>query len=813
VTQSNWTLVIRQAGRLLRRRPAASVVVLLTLGLGMAATVSVFSVVEAFLLRPLGVSHIDRVVRVREILPAQDGPGATVSLSPATYALWRRAESPFESIAAATGGNVNLTGHGNPLRLRSALVSADFFDVLGIKPLLGRTFVEGEDQPGHDGEVVLGYGVWKRIFGGRLDVVGETISLNGVSRTVIGVLPRGYRHPYEGEVWMPLVLGDAVNRAGSYYLYAPARLRAGVSLLQAKQQLAALARRSKEAYPDLTQAVGADLTPLRREILGNVAPVLHLLLAGALLVLAAATLNVVNLIFAAGLRTARSASIRLALGARFRDLFLPSLVRYLLLVAAATAFGLPLIARGVKPLVGLSGVSAINEFATGVRLNGPTLVVALALVVLVGLVLAFFDAVVTRQRGMGGLWSASGRSASVSRRSRRGMQALVLTQFAAAFVLLVLGLAVAAGYYRLMHRDRGFDPAHVLTADIAFTGNDTRDAAARSRLVSTILDGLRRIPGIQAVGASSVTPDFPGTWGRGFQVEGVVAPDPPGYFVTNDRVVTPGYFTAMHMPLLRGRYLDDRDRAGSLRTVVVSRSFAERFWPGASPLGKRVRRWSGGVAGDWMTIVGVVGDVEEAAHYEGLDMRRAWYRPCAQGCDVPGVTFTLRGPDAPTDLVQRVRAVVHEADPGIAVYRAISMRRRLAETFDRELFAAILLGLFAFAGVMITVAGIYAVASISVAARFKDIGIRVALGAHPRAIAGSLLAENLRLFVIGMVFASPLVWLGRRWLRGGILEFGGIHPVHLAVASFALLLVGCVALIAPIRFILRVDPTRVLNAE
>jgi len=807
------TRSIRLTARVLRRRPASSAVILLTLGVGMAAMISVFSVVEAFLLRPLGIDHLDRVVRVREVLPREGGAGATVSLSPATYALWSRADSPLADLAAATGGDVNLTGHGDPLRLRAARVSANFFAVLGVHPIVGRTFARGEDQAGRDGEVILGYGVWQRVFAGGRDVIGKVIVLDGSPKRVIGILPRGFSHPYQGEIWEPLVLGDSVHQVGSYYLYAPARLKPGISLQQAQRRLDTLARRSSEAYPDLTRAQGVRLTPLRQEVLGDVAPVLYLLTIGAALVLAAATLNVINLIVAANLREARSASIRLALGARFRDLLLPSMLHYLLLVGLAVAAALPLISVAVRPLVGLSGVSAINEFDTGVRVNAGTIGVAAALAILLGLILSIVDSIMVKRRGLSTLWTAAGRSASMSRRSRRKMHALVLTQIAASFLLVVFGLSVAIGYHRLMRRDRGFSSDHVLTADIAFAGTRYADVAARSELVDRVLRSVRRLPGVVAAGASSVTPDYPGTWGRGFEVEGVQSPDPPGYFVTNDRVVTPGYFAAMHIPLLRGRVFDDRDRTGAARTVIVSRSFAARFWPQVEPVGKRVRRVSGGTAGEWMTVVGVVGDVEEAARDQVLDMRRAWYRPCAQDCDVPGLTFVLTGSETPPDLPDRVRAAVHGADPDLAVFHVASLRSRLAERFDRELFVTVLLGLFALAGVAITMAGVYAVASVSVAARKKEFGIRIALGAHPGSVARSLLTGYVWLFTLGVLAGCPVIWLGLRWIRGGVAELGAAGPGVLAIAVVSLLAVGCSALLAPIVVVMRLHPTAVLNVE
>lgn len=247
--------------------------------------------------------------------------------------------------------------------------------------------------------------------------------------------------------------------------------------------------------------------------------------------------------------------------------------------------------------------------------------------------------------------------------------------------------------------------------------------------------------------------------------------------------------------------------------MVVSRSFAEAFWPREDPIGHRVRRMQGGEPGPWMTIVGVAGDVEEAARADFLDMRRAWYVPCGQGCNVPGITFTLRTDDPPPGFSRRVQAAIHGVDPDLAVFRVMPLRRRLAETFDRELFTAILLGLFAFAGVAITVAGVYAVASISVIGRFKEIGIRVALGARRGDVARGLLVEQLALFGVGFVVALPILWLGHRLLNASVANLGTISVAPLITAAALLTCISCSALVAPMLLILKLNPNDVLKAE
>ena len=769
------------AGRELRRRPAITVAAWLALALGIALNTGMFGVVNGFLLRPLPVVDIDSLVRVREVARGQ-GAEQVFSLSPASFQAWREHNTVFSDMAAATGEAVTLSREAGAQRLQAAIVTANFFDVLGIDPRYGRRFAAGEDQSGANDVAVIGAALAVEQFGAPAAALGETLVIDGRLVTVVGVVPAGLRHPYEAEIWLPFAFDELLRAPSGNFLYVPARLKPGVDLATARAELDRMAAVLHDTRPDLGDTNAAYLVPLRDELLGTLRPVIFVLLAGSLLVLALATLNVVNLLYARSVSEQHENAVRIALGAGGRQLFGRALRRHLLLTLAAWVTGLFLCGLMMEPLLGLSAAASIDEFDAAARLDATTAGYALLLAVVIATLLAAIEArraaAVPPAQSLG---RTRDTSASASLRRRLGV--LVMLQFAASFALAGAAVLVAGGYDELVHGDRGYDARGVTLFDLAFPDDRYAEMFRREQLVTELLARIRGLPAVDAAGAATVTPDYPGSWGGAYIIPGHEPPSPPGYELTNHRLASPGYLSALGVPLLAGRSFDpvnsERDAGG----VVISREFAERYWgTPQDAIGRTfTRRTRSGLTE--LTVLGVVGDVAEAEQSRDWTTTRAWYLPLSAGTDYDfgRVTFLVRGGGA--DLPSRLRELVREVDPGLAPFSLMSMTDRLAETYSRERFSRFLFALFGLTACVIALVGLFSAQQFVTLLRRRELGLRAALGASATRIATSVVRDAMVVAFIGLVAGLPLLFLLVRLLRSYL-------PAVQAEGSGSLLLLG-----------------------
>ncbi|HUO82770.1 MAG TPA: ADOP family duplicated permease [Gammaproteobacteria bacterium] len=745
------------AGRELVRRPGISIAAWLALALGIALNTAMFSVVNGFLLRPLPVDDIDSVVRVREVARGS-GAEQIFNMSPAAFAAWRESNTVFAGMAAATGQAVTLTDGDGAERLQAGVVTADFFDVLGIGSVIGRTFAAGEDLSGSNDVLLLSHELWQRRFDGQAGIVGRAIVVDGRPRTVVGVMPPGLHHPYEAEAWIPFAFDEVLRAPRGNFLYVPARLKPGVDIDNARRELDRLAATLHAERPELGNTNASRLVPLRDELLGTLRPVIFVLLAASLLVLGLAVLNVVNLLYARGVSEQHENAVRVALGARKADLFRRAFLRHTLLVIGAWLAGLALCNLTLEPLLGLSAAASIDEFDAAARLDMGTAAYGFVVALLVAVLLAFLEA-----RGASGAAPANalGRSkdGGISVNLRARLAGLVVLQFALSFALAGSASLVAAGYERLVTGDRGYDPNDVTLFDLAFPEDGYPEIAPREALVSRLLERLRALPGISAAGAATVTPDYPGSWGGGFVVPGYEPPDPPGYELTNHRLASPGYLDTLGIPLLAGRDFDGRNTARDASAVIVSREFAEAYWGGIQEaLGRTLSRVTGERRLE-LQIIGVAGDVSEAEQSQDWTETRTWYLPLSMGTDydASAITIAVRGGHA--QLPAAVRSLVQELDPDLAPFALMSMSDRLAETYSRERFSRFLFALFAVTACVIAVTGLYSALNFVTLLRRREFGLRVALGASPRTVAAGVLRGSLLTGGLGLIAGLPLLAL------------------------------------------------------
>ena len=800
---------LRWSRRLMRRNLGLTAAVVLSLGLTLGANTTTFSVLNSFLLRPLAITDIERIVRVRENLAAPGQDPDLRSLTSANYGTWRANQRAFTDIAAATYINLTLTGTGEPERFPGALVSANFFPLLGIQPVLGRNIAPDEDRPGGNDVVLLSWDTWHRNFGGDPKVLGRTARLNGRVHTIIGVMPRGIHHPYQAQMWVPLAYREDLG----HEYYAPARLKPGVTLEQARAEMNDLVGRLYEARPGPDTPRSADVSPMRRELLGDLDKTLYLLVAASAFVLLIACVNISNLLLAQGLKQGSEVAVRVALGATRGQLMRQILTYCLLLSLLGAALGTLLASWTMKPLVSLSPSYALGEFDIEPRLDLPTLGFALACALAVGLLFGLVPALRMSRAGVSGSLQEGGRTRSLGTGARRLLAGLVIAEVALSLVLLVGAGLIVRSFQRLQREDRGFDMRNVLTFDVTFPDFTFPEPPQKLTFLHDAVARLREIPGVVAVGGTTTEPLYPGVYLSGFNLEGKPAAGERGYHLVHDRVITPGYLESLRVPLVAGRYFEDRDTADSPLVVVVSKSLADRYWPGESAVGKRIKRGLYDGPGPWMTVVGVAGTLKET--HEVLETDDAWYLPYSQvsGDDLERVTFTLRTQGDPVALAAAARQAIQAANKDEPVFDMMTMEERFAKQTTRERFTMVICTALGFLGLVLAAIGIYGVLAFSVNQRLRELGIRSAMGAQPSQIRSLVLGSGLRLAGIGLAIGLAGALALTRLLASQLYQVSPRDPVALVAALAGLAVIAALSSYLPARRAARIDPVSALRSE
>lgn len=798
---------LRWAWRTLRTRPGVSLVIIASIGLAIAANTAAFSVLNAFLWRSWGSRAIDDVVRVREdyTLPGQapDVRGFTM----ANFGPWQRANTVFEAMAAGTGTNATLVVDGLPERVAAGVVTANFFDVLGISPALGRTFTADEDTPARRDAVLLGDALWRSRFGADPNVIGRTVRLNGRPRTIVGVMPRGLKHPYQSDLWVPLgYREEATNTAG---IYVPARLKPGVTLEQANETLGTMARRLWQAHPTPDTPTGAQVTRLRPEMLGRLTGVLYALSAAALLVLLIAMANVSNLLFAQSLEQQTEAGVRTALGASRARLMRQFLIYGVLLSGIGGSLGVVLTFWSVGPLVALSPLYGAGEFDIQPRLDWSTLAFTIAVTTAVGISFAVLPAIGMARAHASDVLRTVGRSGTLSLGSRRWLKGLVVVELTLAFVLLVGAGVMGQGLLALHRETWGFERRDVTTFDVALPLQRYPDRPQQAAFVHHLLERIGSLPGVTAAGATSTPPFYAGTATAPFTVEGT-PPPPRGFFLAHSRAVTPRYFEALGIPLLAGRSFTDADRVTSIPVVIVSQSLSERYWPGQNPIGRRVKRGGPSGPAPWMEVVGVVGNLRENLTVE-LPGNDAWYLPYGQATadSITQLTYVVKTPRG-ASIVSSLRDAVAQSYPEVPIFNAVTMEERFASFTVTERLSTKLTALLGVLGVFLAGVGVYAVLTFSVRRRLPELGIRAALGARPSDVRRAVLRESALLVVAGIISGATVSLLISPWRDASFFQIGVSQSAAVLLAGVTVVLAATISTVVPAIRASRIDPVRAL---
>jgi putative ABC transport system permease protein len=803
--------------RILLRNPGFALAAIVVLGLGIGANTAIFSIVNAVLLRPLPYQDASRIMQVWHVPPAKSFPGMSLfSVSPANYLDWQSQNRSFEQMAAYGFDSFNVGGGERPEAIRSAAVAPEFFSVLRVQPVLGRTFSVEEDRPGHGHVVILGHTVWRDHFAADPGIVGRNVLLDGQAYTVVGVMPPKFKFPDWAELWVPLAWTNEKRAVrGNHNYLVIGRLRPDVAVQQAKADLGAISARLDQQYPEDDKGWGATALPLREQIVGDVRPALLVLLGAVAFVLLIACANVANLVLAKTLARKKEIAIRTSLGASRAAVLRQILVETLLLSLAGGALGL-FLSRFCITLIQKFLADRLPS-STEITLDAPVLVFTVFLALLAGILAGLLPAVrFTRTDVNEALKQGQSRGSSDSGgSSTRGL--LVVSEVALSLVLLIGAGLMIRSLLRLSSVQPGFDPNNVLTARLTVPGTKFSSPAAQINFYDQVLRQVRATPGVESAGLIDSLPIDDGGSHQPVAVEGqpvVPMADQPEVDV---RMISPGYLRAMRIPLLRGRDLNAADVAGRPPVVFISESMAKRFWPNENPIGKHITlTFFPGVVRE---VAGVVRDVKQ----DSLDQTRpveTLYWPLSQLTVPPsetwrsfGMSLAVRTSADPASATSGVTSAVHQVDPETPVVGVVTMEGLISASLSPQRFNVLLLGAFAGLALVLAAVGIYSVLAYSVRRRVREIGIRMALGATPSDVLQMVVADGMKPILLGVALGLATAFALSRVVTSLIYGVRATDPLTFAGVALLLVAVGLLATILPAYRATRVEPVKTLREE
>ncbi len=800
---------LRFALRSLAKSPGFTAAAVVTLALGIGANTAVFSVVDAVLLDPLDFPREDELYTAWEDLSARGGP-STEWTGRSVFRAWRDEPQSFAALTAVGGWNAALSGGDRAEVVPGAAVSHEYFRVLGLEPSLGRGFLPGEEVPGNDRVVVLSHGLWQRRFGADPAVVGSTVDINSEAFEVVGVAPPGLEPPIvsTAEIWTPLSFDPASDDWGNYYLRVIGRLAPGVGPAAADAELDAVMARIAEAQPADYAGTEVTLEPLRTTVAGPVRTPLLALLGSVVLVLLVACANVANLVLARAFGRDRELAVRTALGAGRRRLIHQLVTESLVLAALGGAAG---------ALIGVWGTELLRDFAPPgtprldeIGLDGSVFAFTLGATVLTGLLFGLVPALLVSRSPLTVALHEGGRGGASGRRSRL-RAGLVVAELALGLALLVGAGLLIRTLGALQQVDPGFVTEGVVAGQMSFPTARYPEIERVRSFVDRVSERLEASPGVEAAGAISVMPLSGSQTDVSFVVEGRIPPvgEEPA---ADERVVTPGYFETVRIPLIEGRWIGPGDDDGAVPVVMVSQELVRRAFDGESPIGQRMR------VGDvrnpdatWWTVVGVVGGVRDNALSRHPDPEI--YLPMAQA----GSRFlqlVARSPSlAPDALGETMRQAVAQVDAAQPIANVVSVEEQVRSTLAPERFVTGLLSIFAALALALAAIGLYGVMAYAVGQRTREIGIRMALGARPGTVLGLVLRQGGLLLAGGLVLGTFAAWGVVRLLGDLLYGVERFDPATVGVMAAVLAATALAASWWPARRAARVDPVEALRSE
>ena len=793
--------------RMLRKNPGFALTVIITLGLGIGANATIFSVINAVLLEPLPYKEPDRLVRLWESNP---GGGLTeVAVSVPNLQDWQKQQSAFEQLAAAENATFNLTGSGEPQRIAAAKFTANLIPTLDVTPMLGRSFLAEDEAVGAEHVVLLSHALWQRQFGSDPSLVNRTIQLNGVGYRVIGVMPSGFQFPASRELWVPLILdpgrepwrSDRTNRNLSVF----GRLKPGVLVDQANAEMAVVAQRLQQQHPESNTGWNVRL----RTFYDWIVPVevrrsMWALFVAVELLLLVACANVANLLLARSTTRQQEIAVRAAVGARPSRLLRQLLIESLLLAALGGLFGLMLTYLGTKVIASANAqnIARLSETRIDLSVLGFTLLITAIIGVIFGVAPAWWAARLDLTEKL----KAGGRTEG-SKVSSRLRGSLVVAEVTMAAVLLVGAGLLVRNLLRLQAMPLGFAPDNVITMQVSLPGSKYGDVAQRVNFYDQLLQRLRNVPGVVDAAATELPPGAGGNWSVEITLDGADATTDKTRSSADAHVATPHYFRAMNIPLVHGQEFSDSYRSDLPLELIVSESFARRFWPNEDAIGKRFRP---GTNNPFGTVVGVVGDVRIIDRQK--EELPAFYLPYGY-VGMPGLVVAVRTSAPPENFATTLRSQVREIDSDQPVYNIRTMNELIANATAQQRLQASLSTIFSVVALLLVAVGIYGVVAFWVKQRRREIGVRMALGAGATEILKMVIAQGMRNVLLGLMLGLAGSFALTRWLGSALFGLSASDPFTFVMVALLITGVAFIACYLPARRATKVDPSTVLRNE
>lgn len=812
--------IIREALHRFRGKPWYASVIILCLALGIGANTAVFSVVKTLLLNPLMVKEVDRLIFPMDVRNGDD----FFSSAAVNYLGISKEGKSFSSIGIAQPRSLKLLGSEKPEQLRGAMISASYFQTLGINPFLGRSFAPEDDRPGAEPVAIVSYELWQRNFGGDPKLVGQKVTLSSRVYTVIGVMPPNFDLPEGAQVWAPLAtdletlpLPDRLRHA---YLVA-ARLKPGISLEQAEAEVHTIGTHLEQDFSQWRRGWAIKAVPLRQEILGDIngkiRPVIYLLLFVVSFLLLITCVNVANLLLVRSLERNHEVAVQIALGANRKRLMAQLLVESLILSLAGGFVGLGVAAIGAKLFAGFKVAAGMDlrGVLDHINLDGPVLLFTFGISLVTGLLFGLAP--------MLQVWSPGalvqnlregGQRGGLSIGGKRLLNVLMVGEIIMAMVLLIGAGLMIRNFQQLSNTKLGFKKDHLLSTTIYLSPEDYPTHQQRADFVKRLVEHVHTLPGVLSSGVTTNLPLDEPSVDATYSVEGKPAMDSSEVPITSDRVVTPGYLEMMNIALLRGRFLSDQDRADTLPVVVVSRELARRAWGDEDPVGKRIKvGYPPTPDSPWYTVVGLVDNVKEDRWSYESD-RAVWYMSYAQrDLNRLPVRLLVLSNGNPASLTSEVRNAIWAINKSQPVGEAVTMENFVADFLGPQHFTAVLGSIFAGIGLVLAVVGIYSVTSYSVTQRTREFGIRVALGAQRKDVLRLVLTDGLRLASLGLAVGLLFGFILSRVISSVVFQIGPATPPMLVGGVICMAMVVMAAMYMPARRAMKVDPSKTLRYE
>ena len=797
---SNMIRDARYAVRQLVRTPGFTIVAILTLALGIGATSAIFTVVNSVLLKPLPYPNHGRSSASTRSLQ-QFG---RFSVAPATFLDWRQQNTVFERIAAFNATGATLVGADGPQRLSGGLVTWDTFDLLGVRPAIGRSFLAEEDVPGKDTVIVLSHGMWQRRFDGNPGVLGQSITLNGSPVTVIGVMPAGFTFVGEAEFWRPLALNPANASRGGHFLAVIARLKPGVSIQQAGAEMKGISERLAVQYPANSANESAEVIGLHENVVENIRPALLILLAAVAVVILIACANVANLLLVRASVRGKEMAIRTALGAGRLRLVLQTLVESSILALSGGALGVLLAYWTIRPIQTLSAGSIPR--ASGISIDLSVLLFAVAVSIATGLLFGLAPAWQASRATVGAVLKEGGRSSSASsgRWLRNG---LLIAEVAMSIVLLVGAALLLRSFARLVNVDPGFRPDNVLAFRVALPNSAYPEDHLRIAFFDRLMEKLEARPEVVSAGTIQAMP-LRGSYTLSFTIQGRPAPKPNDGPSADHRSITPHYFQTMGIPLIRGRAFTAQDGPKAPLVAIVDQKFADRHFPENDAIGQRIDIGNG--TDGFYEIVGVVGSVRQSSLE--TDPAPTMYVPHTQDT-FSAVWVVARTKGDPSQFSAVARETVRGIDNALPAFAITPYTTIVSESVAQRRFSMLLLASFAGIALFLAAVGLYGVVAYSVSQRTQEIGLRMAIGAQRGDVLRMVVGGGMRLAVVGVAIGIVCALGLARFVATMLFDVTPFDLASYATTALVLLAVAALACYVPARRATRVDPIVALRQE